>query len=873
MGVVTAEEFYNNALDLLIDIRDIQAEIRDMYSNGETSDGGENENKSVGGLSGGISISEIVNSVNGVDRDKIKSLDKLLGTINELTVSDAKVEAINSIGDSIGNLSNKIDTIDIERAKEIPSVLRGIGLGIFLFSVGLGASIVLLGASVLANPVGIIALAGTIALFGLTTKIIGDNSSDINKGSLAVGVMGLSLIVFSGSMAISTALITSVNTEGLLMLPLLLGGMSLLYYFVGKEAITILEGSLAVAGMALSLWLLASPMVTISEAIQDGSVLWKLPLLLGGLGLSYAGIGLLMPEILLGAVAAGAMGASLWVIGKGLKAITDIKADSDQVTEVTESIVALVNGLGKLSLVDMLTLPMKMPIIALMGLSLVPLSFGISKFVNDTKGFDDSEIDRLGYTITGLSQAYALAGSTEGMTQIFGFNVGRNDVERGIDSTLKMGRNLNNLSTGIKAWRDAKFTKKDIEIIGNNVAGILNIIPAIFADVGARERGSSNQIKLPMFGNVQFGMPFTKTDTELGISSTMEIGSNLINLHKGVMVWKKGKITSAEVNLIKDNVQAVLAVIPSIFAGIGLMERGSSNQIKFGGNAILGAFQFSMPFTKTDTELGISVSKHMGGTLKSLHEGVYAWRTGGKNDISKQIGGIIKNIKMVLTAIPEAFKEVGDLAQQGSSFFGMVDGNMEDGVELVDRMTKPLKDVSNLIKNYVGDTDYTKGSRNLTMSLQSLAKGMDSFTTKRIDAMDDLNDQFDDLNKNLKEHFKIIKTIPKDELLAFDDYSKSLKLLSEVDVESLQKGLEYHNQYVEDKRQTVQAVYKVPPPVVVTRQAPEAQQNSEKKSEKKYNNDALLQALLGASSEQKGVLMQILSHLKNGTLKVVENDV
>jgi hypothetical protein len=281
-----------------------------------------------------------------------------------------------------------------------------------------------------------------------------------------------------------------------------------------------------------------------------------------------------------------------------------------------------------------------------------------------------------------------------------------------------------------------------------------------------------------------------------------------------------------------------------------------------------------MPFTKTDTELGISVTKGIGGTLKSLYDGVYAWRVGGKNDISKQIGGIIKNIKLVLTAIPEGFKQVGDLAQEGSSMFGMIDGNMEDGVELVDRMTKPLKDVSNLIKNYVGDTDYTKGAKNLKMSLYSLATGMDFFTAKRIDALEDLNDEFGDLNKNLKEHFKIIKSIPKDELLAFDDYSKSLKLLSEVDIDGLQSGLDLHNQYVENKRETVKEVYKIEPPQVRQRVVKTVDpQEEKKKSEKRSNSDALLSSILETMNSDRTVLLQILSHIKNGTIKVTDNDI
>lgn len=879
MSVVTQEEFYRDALEVLVDIREIQSEIRNMYSERDIMLDNEarkpeakpEKQTTFGALSSSLSLSGIVNSINEVDTTKVDAIDRLFKTIDSVSMSDDKIKSIDAMGDSIANFTKKINDIDLEKATQFPKLLNSIGIGIVAFAGGLSLGMLMIGATVLANPAGLFALVGVIGLFGLTSKIIGDNSLAINKGALSIGVMGLSLIVFSGALVVSTALIQSVGVEGLLMLPLYIGGLSLVYSVIGMGMGNILKGALSVGAIGLSLWILASPLETIGNIVKDGHMLWKLPTLLTGIGLVYAGAGAIMPLMLSGALAMGAMGGSLWVIGKGLQAITSIKdIDSDQVTEVTESISSLVSGIGRLSLVDMLTIPLKMPIIAGMGLALIPLSIGVSRFVNDTKGFDDSEIDRLGYTIEGLSHAFALAGSTEGMSQIFGFNVGRNDVERGIDSTLKMGRNLNQLSKGLLTWRDAKFTEGDIELIGNNVSGILNVVPAIFADIGARERNSSNQIKLPMFGGVQFGMPFTKTDIELGINSTMKIGSNLINLHKGIMAWKTGKITSEEVQMIKDNVESVLSVIPAIFAGVGANERGSSNQITFAGNKLLSGFSFSVPFTKTDTELGVQVTQGIGKTLSELFKGVSSWKVGGKNDISKDLDGIIGNIKNVLLAIPRAFKEVGEMAQEGSSLFGLIDGDMEDGVELITRMTRPLSELSKVVKNFTGELDFSKGSKNMSQTLITLASSMDHFTKKRLNAMEDLNDEFSELNSNLKEHFKIIKGIPKDELLAFNDYSKSLRILSEIEATNLVNGIKSHNQTI-TVNHNQSASYKLPAYINNPVQQPwNVQQQSNNSSNN--NSDALLQAIL-ASVSDKTILTQILTHLKTGTLKVIDNEI
>lgn len=837
MSIVTEEEYYRDSLSVLIDIRDIQAEIRDSLGSGidpfgdvdvNTVYDDDNDVKSISALS--ENIRSVSDSISSIDVEKANAVESLLTAVAGFSVGQIQERAVESmigISDSIASIADNISDIDIESAERFPKVLGHMGLGLVAFSAGLSASILMVGYSIMENPVGVIALAGVIALFGYTSQVIGENAVDVGKGALAMGVMGLGALAFTYGIVESSNAIMNANPLGIIALPLLTAGMGLIYNVIGKNAGSIAMGALAVGAMGASLWIFGEGMQSIDEVFkEDNDILWQFPALIVEVGLAYAGAGSITPLILAGALSIGAMGASLYAFGAGVGSVQ--KLDMSDVAETSST---------------------------------------------------------MSYAITQFSEAYAIAGSTDGMSKLFGFNVGRNDVERGIDSTMRMGRNMMMLSRGIGEWKNMNLQEGDLELIKGNIESILFTIPAIFSVIGANERGSSNQVKIKNpfgGGDFQFGVPFTKTDTELGISSTMKIGSNLTELYRGVDVWRKGKISENDIELIKGNVESMLFTIPAIFSAIGSADRGSTNQIKiknpFGG----GDFQFGVPFTKSDTELGIKVSEGIGGTLTKLYDGVSSWKVGGKNDISKDLGNITENITNILTVIPNAFKKIGELANEDSKFFGMIDGSMEDGVELVGRMTEPLLALSGIIKSYTSESDFTSGSKNMGRALVTISTSMDSFTSKRIDALSDLNDQFGNLNKNLREHFNIIKGIPKDELLAFDDYTKSIKLLSEVRSKELVEGLKAHNKEIASRREPTIVVQNTPwnasgnkgatisgnipqysgvPSVTANKNMAQEQQNTMSLA----NVERLLQQIVSVVAKDSNVdeVRMILSQIKN----------
>ena len=857
-SIITQEEFFNDSYHFLKDIRDIQQQILEDLGNkllnsldriggiaGTEKIEEENAPNTISSLgSNSTAIKDAVDSVNSLDDVKAElllkvsdsfsslkiptnkipdlnsiteSLTDFAGGINDLDIDEEKVESYNmlmAMVGSIGSVSRSLtfnapflliatptakllpilfsalaraaDAVDgrIDSIERFPRAMRGLGIGLTIFSLGLAGSIAIMGYSVLSKPENLLTLGLVLGAVSTAALVIGMRDREIRRGAVTMGIIGLSLPIMAGGIAISAQLMKGVGAEGLLLMGGVLTATSLMYFFIGKNMGSILKGAVAVGAIGLSLWLLSSPLENLGNMLKDKDVLWTLPVLLTGLGVVYGLAGLAVAFIVPGALAFGAIGLSLIPLGMGLEKIMSIpKFTKEKAENFTHALVSVIKGLSSVPLTSLVTLPLKLPIIAGIGLALIPLASGIESFMSKTADFSEKDADRMEYVISKTSQAFATAGSTNGMSKLFGFNVGKNDIERGVDATMKIGKNLNYLAEGIKVWRDGKFTNEDMELVANNVTNVMNTIPAVFADIGQRERGSSNQIK---FGGFQFGVPFTKTDTELGIATTMRMGENLQNLYTGII----------------------------------------------------------------------------------------AWRQGGENDISPQLPGIIANITSVITAIPQAFVKVGEMEAETEKFFGLIDGNVEEGVELVARMTRPLKSMADILNAFKDGVNADKVALNLSTLMGGIVTNVDDFTDDRLDRLESIIDLVDDLNDAIVDHFKVMSDIPTDDLAAFGDYAKSLKMLSDTDMNKVLKVMEAKKAYIESpavtnvtnlRRETTIQESRVN---TVTKELQSGDKNYTQQLE---NINLALKELLFAARPMSQV-SDVLELLRNGKIRVEVDD-
>ena len=859
MSIVTAEEYYRDSIGFLEEIRDMQKQVFEELG-GDLMDGierivnsldkingtGGKEKQGSSGFMDGIGSSEEIESsvkaINALDVEKAETLIRtteslsgfkapsassiknvgdfaggigdFLETLENIKVGEDVLEqfriiteitsGLNSLSRSLalnapflliampiskllpfllGSISDAIVRVDsrVETMDRFPTTMMKLGLGLTIFSAGLAASALIIGFTALKSPESLLMLGIVMGATALAAYAIGLKSTEINKGSLTIGLMALALPVFALGMVTATNMVQEVGFENVAVLGGLIAITALTFGVIGNFLPVIAKGALAVGIMGLGLWAFTSGLDGIGEIVEDLNVLWALPTLIVGLGVVFAAAGAALLFILPGAIAIGAMGLALIPLGLGLEAVMNIPDfGKDKADNFARTLKSVVQGVSELSLTDLLTLPLKLPVIAGMGLALIPFANGINAFQKNASDFSQADADNMEYVIRKTSQAFATAGSTDGMTKLFGFNVGQNDVERGIESSMMIGKNLNTLAKGISAWRDGNFTEGDIEKVGSNITNVMNTIPAVFAAIGLRERGSGNQIKI---GGFSFGMPFTKTDTELGISSTMEMGENLAMLHKGIM----------------------------------------------------------------------------------------AWRTGGDNDITPHLDQIVANITNVLTAIPQAFVAVGKMESENERFFGLIDGDLEEGVELVSRMTRPLEHLATILTSFNAQTDAKVIANHFTILMKGIVTSIDMFTDKRTDRLEDLIDLMEDLNEVIEDHFEALKDLPQDSMEKFGMYAESLRTLGEVDINNAIKVMDLQNQNVE-RTKTINVTE-------LKRETREVERVVNDDDIKKENNEIKIelrelkmlmrQVLSAISGNNSGE--DILDYLKSGTIKTEDD--
>jgi len=639
--------------------------------------------------------------------------------------------------------------------------LRHMSLSILMFSGSIVLSALALRALQMSDIPKLAALFGAMGIGALVYYQLGRYGKEIVKGSLAVLAMSGATFLFALALKTSVDAMPNLGQIGLLILGL--GGLALTYGIIGSFATNILLGALAVAGIGLSLWLLSNPLKTIAGTLNEsGDVLWKLPVLLTGLGVVYAaaGVPVVAGLIVLGAAAFAAIGGSLLLIAAGIKSMSEISMTTEDAMNLKFAIKGVIEGFTEgfsgLSVKEALTLPLKIAGVAAMGVSLRVLAGGIGKWKEDAGDWSKADTNQLTYTINSLSKAFAVAGSTKGQTKIFGFKVGKNDAERGIASTMKMGRNLKRLAKGIGEWKEMDLTEEEMQVISNNITRVLTTIPNIFSAIGKSQReDSSNQATVL---GITFGIPFTKTDVELGIESTMKMGKNLKNLADGISAWKDMPLTPEVMQTITDNITRVLTTIPNIFAAIGKTQReNSTNQVD-----LLGV-TFSVPFTQTDVELGIESTMEMGTNLKTLAEGVFAWKEGGEGGFkSEDLPGIQANILKVLSSIPSAFAAIGrEDRELESGILWWKKGDVERGVDLFKTIGPTIKSVADLVMGFKDVPDVTKHAENIGTSVSTIlmhvSSGLEHYDSAKIKILKDLPKPLNELTKIFKEWGEIFK--------------------------------------------------------------------------------------------------------------------
>ena len=886
---------YPDIIEHLAKLIEINQDIADNINSFMSGESMETSNNTTNGGDTNV-VGDIVTSLNELDTDKSKSLIDVINTISELDVSSTTTNAT-ALQNTISTISNTISTIQlnddaiasvdmlasatknmigtssllaisspllaigvigamaliptmwalnkafsffdkesIDNMSEAKESIRGMGFTILLFSGSL--ALATMTASYVYDNLG--SLMGVIGFMGLSAiafSMIGAHNDNINKGSLAILGMSLTTYLFSLSIAETSKNLEDVGIDGMLMLAGVLTGTGLIYAMAGKMASNILMGSLAFAGIGLSLMLLSSPLVEISTVLgEHGDAIWKIPAMLTGMGLVYAGAGTMIAPISLGAVAIGLIGGSLWAIGKGLQALMDADMSKFDPNAFTNVMGGLVDGFSKIGILDMVSIPLKIPVAIGMAMAVGQLGSAVGEWKKNGS-WTQEDANSFSFTMSA-------------MVNVFTSDVDWDSVENGIDATIGLGENLVELADGVRAWETIDF---DINAVKDNVSLVLSTLPTIFAEIG----------KMDANGDTWFD--FSGGDVERGINSSMRLGKNLVNLADGVRAWET---IDFDINLVKDNVTTILTTLPTIFAQIGKADAETDSWFDFSGGEI---------------ERGISVSMDLGDNLTKLADGIKAWET-----IDFDIDIVKDNIKSVLETLPDVFAQIGKADAETDSWFDFSGGEIERGITLVTSLSTPLAQISESLKIFDSLNTKSMSGSNMGSMVSGLINGVvmgirvvtqDDITTMGlfVKPFGELTDILPEFSKNLEDTITVLNTIDDETLERFQKLTESMESLSKVKSINLK-----NNNIATVTHEVIQATSPKLPKIVGSRvnTKPQTTNNDESRQTPQNNGEQVsllssilstLDAINSTLSENAEIMQDIKTKMSTGVTINEEN--
>lgn len=481
-----------------------------------------------------------------------------------------------------------------------------------------------------------------ISALTLMYTIIGSNkvAKRVAFGSAAIGLMGISLMLLTIPLA-SISKVLNENGDVLWKLPILLGGTAIIYALAGKGLSNIAMGAGAFALIGLSLMIINAPLVSIAKTLgEHGDVLWKLPVFLVGTGLVYALAGSVAPMILLGALSFAAVGASLWTMYHPLGKIAPVLQKNG---DVLWKFPTLLTALGV--------------VYAAAGVG-TPLILAGSLAMG-----------AIGASLWTIAKPLKLISTTNIKTEdVQGFVGALKSVVKGYMSVLKdisiwdapatltmnsIASSLGKFAVGLTHWKGLlkEWTDDDTVIMSN----------LITSANAAMILGTS-----PDWIKKQYGVEVSRSGMWLGINATMSLGKNLKKLAEGVREWKEMKLSSDDAQLISDNISLLLSVLPYSVAKVGkmyddddisnlwgLFSKKDSDVEKQKKLQYMNGEIYSL----RELKLGIKYTRQLGDMLRSLAKGVKYWTEAKITE--GDINAINSNIDILLQVLPYTVANVG----------------------------------------------------------------------------------------------------------------------------------------------------------------------------------------------------------------------
>ena len=643
-------------------------------------------------------IKELITAFNEIDGENVQKGVDAVALMGDSLIKFAKGLVAAAIGSVIGIIFTPVIVLAMilisgafaligkmgKPVKEGAKTIDRIGRSLVFFSIGL-VTFALASMFILMQPTILIAMVGTLVLIGGAVALLGIFDKSIKKGAVALFVVSLALIAFSIGYLIFAFATRDVTLEQLGIQAAVLVGVGIATGLVGAGFSTIIQGALGVAAMGLGLLIFSLgylPFAMVTKDMTMESLGVQLAVLLG-LGLEFAAAGVGALFIAGGAAAFAAVGASLLLLAPGLSAIKQVdftQEDSIKLTTMLAGVKSAFLGTdgadegffskvgGALSgAVDTVRMVEAAAGFSAAGIALKVLSFGLTAF--KAVGWNDEMSKSLVIALTGITTAFALAGSSEQVPsssffgQMFGFK--RTAVEEGISAVLGAGRALKDVASGLQAFQAlidsgvnfgspdsaGRYEKGTLGYAVVNTIGFINEAFAAVADQGNVQAGG-------MFGSL-FGIKQNKVAE--GIESVKGAGTELTNIATGLKTFQELVDRNINWDTLGEAVSKSLGFVGTAFSKIGGMETEDST----GLSALFG-----ISWDESSVQKGVGYVQGAGTELTNIATGLSSFQSMIKEKVNfEELGLAVKNTLMF---VGDAFAIIGGKEQTDSSLFGLI---------------------------------------------------------------------------------------------------------------------------------------------------------------------------------------------------------
>ena len=575
--------------------------------------------------------------------------------------------------------------------------LDKMGDGLKSFGVGL-AVFALATFFIMMDPNLVKQMAMTLIIVGGVVALLGVVNKQIIKGSLALALMGIGLVVFGIGYAIfAGAIATAAPTlEDIAMQAGVLIGLGIAVALLGVGLSLIAQGALSLALIGIGLLVFGlgySPFVEATKDASLGSIAVQAGVLTS-LGLVFAAAGLGALFIIPGAAAFAAIGGALMLLAPGLGAMKSLNFTEKDALNLTTTLAGVktafigppskggISGIfssigGAISgTVDAGAMTAASVGFAAAGIALTKLSVGLKAY----KALDWNEDDSLQLTtvLTGVTTAFAAAGGESATpTGIFGAVFGNafspNATEKGIDSVMGAGKALTSIATGLIAF-SGLAGKIDMVTFAEDIGTVVGSVSKAFGIIG----GSDQNVESGGFFSGLLGIK--STATEEGIRSVMDAGSALTGIADGLIAFS-GLAAKIDIKLLAKDISDVVGSVSKAFGIIG----GSDQNVESGG-----FFSGLLGIKSTATEEGIRSVNGAGDALTDIAKALESFQ--GLTDAK----ATAEKIGDVLGIVGGAFAVIGgaEPADGTAAAIQWDTDAIEDGIEYVTETAEALTDIA-----------------------------------------------------------------------------------------------------------------------------------------------------------------------------------